>query len=56
MKARTLINTKDSRYAAYHAADCSTDNRTDRPCRSFTIPGTPLDASRDTLALGCNGK
>ncbi|SED16097.1 hypothetical protein SAMN05444164_3906 [Bradyrhizobium erythrophlei] len=56
MKARTLINTKDSRYAPYYAPDCSTDNRTDRPCRSLTIPRTPLDASRDTLRVGRNGK
>ncbi|GIQ75533.1 hypothetical protein BraRD5C2_39740 [Bradyrhizobium sp. RD5-C2] len=56
MKARTLINTKDSRYAAYDPADCSTNDRTDRPCRSLTIPRTPLDASRDALGLGCKGK
>ena len=56
MKARTLIDTKDSGYAANHAADYATHNRTDWACRSFTIPRTPLDTSRDTLGLGRNGE
>jgi hypothetical protein len=53
MKAGTLTNTKDPRYAADHAA---THNRTNGACRSLTIPRTPLDTSRNTLGLGRNGE
>jgi hypothetical protein len=55
-KARTLIDTKDAGYTANHAADDATHNRPDRACRSFTIPRTPLDTSRDTLGLGRDGE
>jgi hypothetical protein len=47
-EARTLIDTKDSG----DAADYATHNCTDWTCRSFTIPRTALDTSRDTLGLG----
>jgi len=56
MKARTLIHTKDPSYAADRAAYDTTHNRTDGACRSFTIPRTPLDTSRNTLGLGRNGE
>jgi hypothetical protein len=56
MKAGTLINTKNSRYAANDAADYASDDCTDRARRSLTIPRAPLGASRDTLRLGRNGK
>jgi hypothetical protein len=53
-KAGALINTKDTGYAANDAADHATHNCTDRACRAFTIPRTPLDASGNTLGLGHN--
>jgi hypothetical protein len=54
MKARTLIDTKDPSYAADNAAYDATHNRADGACRSFTIPCTPLDTSRNPLGLGRN--
>jgi hypothetical protein len=56
VKARTLIDTKDSRHAANDAADDATHNCTDRPCRSLTIPRTAFDASGNALGLGRYGK
>jgi hypothetical protein len=55
-KARTFIDTEDSGYSANDAADDATHNRTDRACRSFTIPRTPLDTSGHALGLGRNGE
>ncbi|BAL78371.1 hypothetical protein S23_51770 [Bradyrhizobium cosmicum] len=56
MEARTLVDTKDSRYAANDASYDATDNSTDRACRSLTIPRTAFDTSGDALGLGRHGK
>jgi hypothetical protein len=55
-EARTLLDPKDAGYAANDPADHATNDCPDRTCRSFTISCTPLNATRDTLGLGCNGK
>jgi hypothetical protein len=55
-EARTLIDPEEAGSAADDAADHATHNRTDRSSRPFTISCTPLDATRDTLGLGRNGK
>jgi hypothetical protein len=55
-KAGTLIDAKDTVYAANDSADDATYDCTDRPCRSLTVPRTALDASGDTLSLARNGE
>jgi hypothetical protein len=55
-EAGTLIHPKDAGYAADDPSDHATDDGPDRACRPFTVPGTPLDATRNTLGLACNGK
>jgi hypothetical protein len=55
-EARALIDSEDASYAANDAADYATNNCPDRTCCPFTISCTPLDATRDALGLGCNGK
>jgi hypothetical protein len=55
-EARPLIDAKDACYSADDAADHATDNSPDGTCRPFSIPGTPLNATRDALGLACNGK
>jgi hypothetical protein len=56
VKARTLIDTKDSCHAANDASDDATYNSTDRACRSLTVPRTAFDASGHALSLGRYGK
>jgi len=56
VKARTLIDTKDSGHAANDAADDAPYDRSNWACRSLTIPRTALNASRDALGLGRYGK
>jgi hypothetical protein len=55
-EARTLIDPEHAGDPADDAADDAANNCSDRTSRPFTISRTPLDAARDTLGLGCNGK
>jgi hypothetical protein len=55
-EARTLIDTQHAGYAAHDTADHAANNCPDRTSRPFTISCTPLDATRDVLGLGCDGK
>jgi hypothetical protein len=52
-EARTLINPEDAGYTANDAADYATNNGPDRTSR---LAGTPLNATRNTLGLACDGK
>jgi hypothetical protein len=56
MKARTLIDTEHSRDAANDSTDHSTHDCTDWACCTLAVPRTALDASRDALGLGRDGK
>jgi hypothetical protein len=55
-EAGTLIYPEDAGYAANDPSDHATNYGPDRTCCPFTVSCTPLDAARDTLGLGCNGK
>jgi hypothetical protein len=55
-EARTLIDPEDAGYTGNDAADHATNNGPDRTSRPFTIAGTPLNATRNTLGLACDGK
>jgi hypothetical protein len=55
-EARTLIDPEDAGYAASDAAEHASNDCSDRTSRPFTISRAPLDATRDTLGLGCDGK
>ena len=55
-EAGTLIHPEDAGYAADDTSDHAANDGPDRTCCPFTVAGTPLDAARDTLGLGCNGK
>jgi hypothetical protein len=55
-EAGTLIHPEDAGYAADDPSDHAANDGSDRTCCPFTVAGTALDAARDTLGLGCNGK